>query len=236
MISITNDIVYVWELNCENYFHKQSNFLKLLSEDEKKRALQYSFEKDRRKFIIQRGILRIIISKFLQIPPINVQFKYTILGKPEIANCPKLKFNLSHVGNYVLYAFAFDKNIGIDLECLRSFLSLDGLIRRYFSDEENRILSKLDEHAKQDAFLKGWVQKEAIAKSLGLGLTLSLRHIEVNLKQGPPRLIRFHHATFSHQDWLLFNLDTTPPFKGIIAVNTKESYVKIQFSKNLHFL
>ena len=54
----------------------------LLSPDENQRALRLRFERDRKRFIVCRGVLREILGTYLETNPEKLVFGYGPQGKP----------------------------------------------------------------------------------------------------------------------------------------------------------
>src|SRR3990167_2520323 len=69
-------------------------FYKLLSNEEQERASEFLFSKDKICYILSKGVLRILLSSYLHILPIELQFAYTNYGKPYLLNNSSLKFNV----------------------------------------------------------------------------------------------------------------------------------------------
>ena len=59
---------------------------KILSSDEKNRAENFHFQRDRDHYIAARGMLREIIGLYLKKNPAKLKFKYNDFGKPFLEN------------------------------------------------------------------------------------------------------------------------------------------------------
>ena len=59
-----------------------------LAADEKARAERFYFEKDRKHFIVARGVLRAILGRYLNRAPECLSFCYSSYGKPALAGEP----------------------------------------------------------------------------------------------------------------------------------------------------
>src|SRR2546428_3377609 len=87
----------------------------LLSSDEQERADRFRFEKDQVQYTAGRAFLRTILSRYLQVPPQELRFRYNGYGKPHLADefaSSKLQFNLAHSRRLALYAVALDIEVG----------------------------------------------------------------------------------------------------------------------------
>lgn len=214
-----NNEIFVWNINWIDYLNQKDIFYPLLSCQEKARVKRYRFERHQNQFIITRAILRILIGELLQQDPNNLIFEYTDLGQPRLACSEELYFSVSYSQHKVLYAFCKHPNIGIDIEYQRD-LNIDWIAARYFSNKENQALKLLNPLQKQAAFFRGWTQKEAITKALGLGLNFPFDQIEVALTCDFPRIITLP-LQLHHSDYWYFNaIKTNENFKAVVAART----------------
>jgi 4'-phosphopantetheinyl transferase len=178
--------VHVWCASFKQLLPQVEQLAKTLSEDEKKRAERFVFEQDQINFMLARGLLRIILSRYLKTKPQQLQFTYNPYGKPALTSvgaCKTVQFNLSHSEGMVLYAFTRDRKIGIDLEYLRPIPELDQIIQQFFSVSETAAIRSLPNNQKQLAFFQTWTCKEAYLKATGTGLS-QLRQVEISLVPG----------------------------------------------------
>lgn len=158
-------------------------YLALLSDDERSRAEGYVFARDRIRYIVARGLLRLLLGKYLSTDGSAIQFGYNAFGKPVLAGpfAGKLHFNLSHSGEWAAYAFALDRKVGIDIEPLRYDASWCDLASSVFSRNELAEYGEIPQPEKAWAFLRGWVRKEAYVKGRGEGLSYPLDAFDVPL-------------------------------------------------------
>src|SRR5882757_8470739 len=78
-----------------------------LSADERDRMGRFRFAKDRRRYLIGRGVLRTLLGRYLEVAAQKLRFATTAAGKPHLATGQgQLQFNLAHSGEYVLIAIA----------------------------------------------------------------------------------------------------------------------------------
>src|SRR5262245_9653232 len=68
------------------------DFWVTLGVDEKARAKRFHFAKDARRFVVRRGILRQLLSRYLDRPPGSIRFEYNRYGKPTL---PGIEFSQS---------------------------------------------------------------------------------------------------------------------------------------------
>src|SRR5262249_13222897 len=92
-----------------------------------------------------------------------------------------LTFNVSHSHELALIAVARISNLGIDIERLREPEHCIDLARRYFAPSEYSVIEKATERDRADLFVRAWTAKEAVIKSLGLGLSMPLNAFAVRI-------------------------------------------------------
>jgi 4'-phosphopantetheinyl transferase len=155
-----------------------------LSENERIRGLRFVRLRDRRRFVICRGSLRMILGRLLNIRPDRVVFRSGPGGKPELASPedhsgPRPpRFNVTHSDDLALIAMSLDRELGVDLERQRAIGEADRIVESYFTDAEKSQYVGLDRLAQGAAFLRGWTRKEAILKARGVGLAGLASHFE----------------------------------------------------------
>jgi 4'-phosphopantetheinyl transferase len=160
--------VHIWLTPLLDYKREVRYLASLLSQDEKERAVHFKYLKDQHNFIIARGILRRLLSLYLNTAPQEIEISYGLWGKPCLP-IESLYFNLSHSRAYALYGFARDYEIGIDLEYIDESLDLEEMALNIFSPAEQKQWKKLNEKDKRQAFFKFWTRKEAYLKAMGKG-------------------------------------------------------------------
>ena len=121
-LTLSSDEVHIWRASLGLTSSQVQKLEQTLTIDEIGRAARYYFPNDRRRFIISRGLLRSILSFYLNTEPDQLRFRYGTNGKPLLAAATGrdiLSFNLSHSGELVLYAVTRRRRVGIDLERVR---------------------------------------------------------------------------------------------------------------------
>jgi len=199
----------------------------LLSDREHKRASRFVFERDRRRFIIARARLRRLLSARLSIRPEAIELVYGTHGKPAIAphcNAADLHFNMSHSGGVVAYAFSSGREIGIDIERVRTLDAADDIAARFFSRREHEAYVALDAPERSLGFFHCWTRKEAFVKALGDGLTHPLNRFDVSLAPcEPAQILRVDGVPGERCGWTLHGFIPSPDFVGAVVVRARPS-------------
>lgn len=186
------DEIHVWRASLDAETSRVEDLQQLLSADEQKRAERFYFDKDRVHFIVARGALRIILSHYVSRKPEDLSFCYNPNGKPALTETHDgvaLRFNLSHSQGLALYAIAQHREVGIDLERVRTDFAYEKIAESFFSNRENAILKTLPANIKHQAFFTAWTRKEAYIKAVGKGLAIPLDQFEVSLIPGEPAVL-----------------------------------------------
>ena len=82
----------------------------------------------------------------------------------------RLRFNVSHSSDLAVIAVCQGRELGVDLEQLRSIGEAERIVESFFSAGEQAEFASIASEARAMAFLRGWTRKEAILKGLGVGI------------------------------------------------------------------
>jgi 4'-phosphopantetheinyl transferase len=181
--------VHVWRASLETSNSVIQNLECVLSKDEVTQARRFHFEKDRRHWIVAHGILRILLSRYVNSDPSQLCFSSNTYGKPFLAfpsRTPPLHFNLSHSAGLAIYAFSYTRQVGIDAEYTRTDIDYDSLAKASFSPKEQALLRSLPDNVKCDAFYNCWTRKEAFIKAMGKGFSVPTHKFSVTIIPGEP--------------------------------------------------
>lgn len=138
----------------------------LLTEDELKSQECFLRSKDRLRFIIGRIFAKEISAKYLKTKPEKIMIKKGKYSKPFVFyDGGVLNYNLSHSGDIVLFAFAYNADVGIDVEEIKYIKDYKELYDIFNVREKMRILKSEDFRV----FYRYWTAKEAYVKADGRG-------------------------------------------------------------------
>lgn len=188
-LALTDDSIHVWRTSLDLSPAHLQRLQQTLAPDEANRAARFHFERDRRHFIVARGVLRDILSRYLGTEPGQLRFSYTEYGKPALLGAPgreTLNFNVSHSHGMALYAVTRGREIGVDIEHIREDFECEQIAERFFSSQENEVLRALPAEVKHVAFFNCWTRKEAYIKAIGEGLSHPLDQFDVSLAPDEP--------------------------------------------------
>jgi 4'-phosphopantetheinyl transferase len=190
-----------------------------LSSDEMHRADRLVDPNKRNCFTAGRGLLREILGKYLEVQPEELHFDAGVHGKPYLS-CNKgsngrLHFNLSHSGTLFLLAVSADREVGVDVEQLRTDAPYPDMARLAFSPREQKELFALPEHLQRSAFYRCWTRKEACMKACGAGFALQSNSFDVCLLPDSPAVLSTPDGS-SH--WVLQDIAVPEGYCAALAV------------------
>jgi len=212
-------IVHLWQRSLHAPPAEVAACYELLSGEEKERALRLRVDRPRSNFILTRGTLRILLARYLNTAPVNVQFCYGVNGKPALADDSNLCFNVSHTHGLALIALAEQRAIGTDVENIKRGSDVKRLAERFFSDSERRALRRLSGAELQAAFVRCWTRKEAYIKAKGDGLALPLDQFDVSIEAGDrDALLATRPDAAEAARWTILDVSVEPAYAAAVAV------------------
>ncbi len=213
--------IHVWLAFLDQSLSLHKELSKTLSLDEHNRVARYNFDKDKKRFIVRRGILRSILGNYLHMRPDRIRFCYNDEGKPALpdnANMQRIHFNLSHSDGLAIYAFSRIQEIGVDIEKKRPLNDMEQIVDSFFSKREKADFFSLSSDKKNAVFFNCWTRKEAFVKAIGQGLFYQLDAFDVSLTPGEePELTRIRERC-TQLNWTMKDIIPMPGYKGAVAV------------------
>jgi 4'-phosphopantetheinyl transferase len=173
--------VDVWSIDLARSAAEVIALYELLDAAERGRASKFRAERDRRRFIVAHGTLRMVLGEYLGVEPHRLKFDVRPGGKPTLAGDGNgaLHFNLSHSEDLALCAVASDE-VGVDVERLRPHDDMQRVAEHFFSEIESRALRNMPGIDRTHFFFRTWVRKEAYLKACGDGLARDTTGFTVN--------------------------------------------------------
>lgn len=221
--------VHIWKILFTDFNDNTDIYTKVLSNDEILRADRFYFKIDRKRYIITRAVLKILLTRIMDVAPQKIILENRENGKPYLKK-PLLKiyFNITHSANIGLIALTDIGDIGIDVELFRENFSTEKIARRFFSATEVEDFLNLPDKNKSLGFFNCWTRKEAFIKALGLGLKLPLKKFDVTLTpQEKAKIKEIRLPDENAGDWLLQNIGMPENYSAALAIKAKSA--KIQY-------
>ncbi len=167
---------HVWRVDLRRV---DDSVVESLSVVERARAAKLVSEGTRLLWSRSRGVLRLLLARYLREDAHALELTIGAQGKPELggarASTRTLHFNLSHSRHLALYAFAESGPAGVDVQLARDRRPARAndhvaLARRSFGEHAARTLAALDDESREREFLRLWTRYEAELKLLGVGI------------------------------------------------------------------
>jgi 4'-phosphopantetheinyl transferase len=140
-----------------------------LAPDELAHAVRFRFERDRRRFVVRRGLLREWLAERLIERPERLAFTLGEWGKPALRGQP-CRFNLSHSCDRLMVALS-DVEVGCDIERIDPDLDWAPIAEQVLTPGEVEDLHRLEAPPARAGFFRHWVRLEASLKAIGCGLS-----------------------------------------------------------------
>lgn len=213
--------VHVWAASHNEFVDQAPALGALLSPAEQVGAESFKFDEDRNRYVIRRGLARLILSRYLEQLPAEIEFQYGAFGKPEVrlagAGAP-LYFNTSHSGEIAICAITSACPIGVDVERTREIPDTEETVRRFFQPREVETFMALPTGSRLQAFYACWTRKEAVLKATGEGIAESRAMVEVTMApEDKPAVVFVPGDRQAHKEWQLHQFSPASGYVGCVA-------------------
>jgi 4'-phosphopantetheinyl transferase len=201
-------------LSCKDETERLARYL---CASERERAARFHFQADYDRYVAARAGLRLQLGALLECDPKSLLLQYTSHDKPFIENCG-IEFNLSHSGDWVLFAFTRATEIGVDIEHIRPLADMRDVAKQNFAAPEFARWEATPEQDRTEAFYRCWTRKESFIKAIGEGLSCPLDSFEVAFGlDEPARVTSVDGDEALAAQWWMADL---PGFAGYAAAVT----------------
>lgn len=225
--NILNNEIHIYWTNTSIYKKYIFHVASTLSNTEIEIAGKYKFKRDKERYLISRYLLKKILSGYTDIPANNIIIKNSFYGKPEIENELKIKFNLSHSGDKIVFAFTLNNEIGIDIEKIEFSVNHMEIAENYFSEDEIFLLKKQKEDIVNN-FYYIWTRKEALLKAIGVGMLPDLKKISAIKNYFLPDLELKEINLNKEKVWYIESIDIDNSYKTSIAYKRQTKNIMIK--------
>jgi 4'-phosphopantetheinyl transferase len=150
-----------------------------------------------------------------------MEFTYGEQGKPRLRlreSDPGLRFNVSHSHGVAVYALTCGREVGIDVEAVRSNVSAEDIAARFFSPIELAEFRALPVRHRDEGFFLCWTRKEAYIKALGGGLSIPLDSFSVSLTPGQPEAL----VSAESERWTLRSFQPSRGYAGAVVAEGRD--------------
>lgn len=216
-------VVRLWDGDSPEKQGEYVDLSVLLDDWEREQVMRLKFERDRERYLLSHVSLRVVLSRFLNCAPANLEYepRSSQFVRPVLAKShgSDLQFSLSHSEGLVAIAVAASGSVGVDVEPLSRSEHAAEIAREYLADSEMTAVQRMPVFDRTRACLALWTAKEAALKALDVGLAHPPEKVVFDIQGGIP--VRLDHiADFSGQpriDVNSFSLDNFSAFVSVAA-------------------
>jgi 4'-phosphopantetheinyl transferase len=186
MLALEPDCVDLWAMfiNPERDPLESSWCRDVVAPEERRRAMAFHFDRDRRNHLLTRALVRIVLSRYASVDPRTWIFSTSEYGKPLIANDSRvgaaISFNISHTNGLILIGVTRAAALGVDTENTNRMPPIE-VASQFFAPAEVRALNALPRALRAERFLEIWTLKEAYIKARGMGVSIPLERFAFDL-------------------------------------------------------
>jgi len=210
----------------------------LLSDSELARADRFHFDRHRQGYILGRSTLRLLLAGYTGTASREIAFTLGPFGKPALAQAAETEhfcFNYSDADAHALYGFAWNADIGVDLENLDREVGFDRIVQRKFTRAEADSILSLPKAKQRSAFLACWTRKEGYGKAQGWGIRYPLDSEELCVDCDADRL-ELETGSGKAENWVIQQIYPTQRFVGCVvypaALESRANFAVRYFSTN----
>ncbi|MGD9817123.1 MAG: 4'-phosphopantetheinyl transferase superfamily protein [Desulfomonilaceae bacterium] len=207
---------------------------RFLTDEETKFHRKLKIQKQATQYILRKAITKLLLSQYSKLAPDKVKIFVTSFGKPSLMlseNIPKLEYNVSHSGEWLLLIFSAEQSVGVDVEVLKNDFPAIDIATRFFTCGESRALMECGEPQLVQSFFKIWVRKEAYLKAVGKGLYEPLNSFEVPMASLQSSVLR---AGAAHEfigdiegKWFFYDLRIDSQHVGCFVSGFRPHNIKV---------
>ncbi|WP_052331425.1 4'-phosphopantetheinyl transferase family protein [Echinicola vietnamensis] len=171
---LIDDQIDLWRVSVKALMEELAPLQQYLTEQELTTMNRYQRESDRIRYIIGKGYLKVLLSKYLDKDPVEIEFIEGINKKPILKGDKKIHFNISHSKDWVIFGFCPDE-LGVDIEHVDSDFDFLSLINNCFTKPETHFIENA--YSPRHEFYKLWTRKESLLKATSVGMVDNLHSI-----------------------------------------------------------
>lgn len=228
--SLPEDEVHIWQTRLDLSCDRIEAFREILSINEQQRADRFNFDRDRKRHIIARGLLRLVVARLSNTSPELLNITSASHGKPHLlcdVRQPRIEFNISHSGKLIYFVIANSRKVGIDVEKVRNDFPVEMIARDAFSTIEFDELMALDPTLRLDSFFTCWTRKEALFKAKGEGLSALSSRCGKSLFGQLPMPVSFANLEANPgANWTLLDLQVDTGYKAAVVFEGTDCRVR----------
>lgn len=176
----------------------------------------------RAQYAAAHSLLRVALSRYVNVPPREWAFRSSAWGKPEIVQpsaARGLRFSLSHTDGLAACIVASGMDVGIDVEHKGDEGAILEAAEQFLSSTELADCMRLPPERRAGRLYEIWTLKEALAKACGLGLQLPLPAVAFRRTPGGDLRVTFDPRIADNAaSWQFYSSALTPTHQLAAAI------------------
>ena len=204
----------------------QPRCVELLSLEERARLAAFRTEEDRARRCIGWGMRRDLLSRYLGVESKSLVFEQNAHGKPLLAPelAHGLEFSSSYSGDWVVFAVARRRRVGVDIE-MHVEEPVEDTVETHFTREEREYWRTLPREQRLQNFFRMWACKEAYLKAVGVGLTRPLNSFHVSLAETTPAVARCNFDPDAAKRWRIYSFSPTEAYSVVVVAEAPSCHL-----------
>jgi 4'-phosphopantetheinyl transferase len=217
--------VHIWFVRTDLPAPSVARLRAVLDPDEQRRAGEILAPAGSRRYVVAHGAYRLILGRYLDLPPADIRWRRGPNGKPELADLDRtVQVNLSHSGDLAVIALTGDRPVGVDIERGPSVAAATGMSHRYYLPAEAEYVTAAPDPDEQvSRFVRLWTRKEACIKAAGGRLFEGLR-LPVAGTATPAGIVVSDHGGALPGPYRVRDLPAPQGFRAAVALDGHGPY------------
>lgn len=213
----------IWKIPLDTPSSNTDSLIKVLDAHEIERYENFH-QKLKHAYLCSHAACRQILSRYLNVPAKEIQYKKNKYGKPLLNHDTPIQFNLSHSYSLAVIAISSHADLGVDIEYNEKKSAWEKIARRYFHPAEIEYLFKQKKSKQKKTFFQIWTRKESYIKALGTGFSTPFSSFNVIAEKITNEL---NILVNDKQNWFQQDLGINPNYTAAVVQNT--SIEKIRY-------
>jgi 4'-phosphopantetheinyl transferase len=195
----------------------------VMSPEERRRELDFRYERDRRLYRVARGLTRTVLSLYADVDPRDWTFVRDPAGRPRIAppTDSALEFSLSHTPGIVLLLVGSRCALGVDVESAERGIDVDAAMSLLAAGELADLRTRSG-GSRRRRFLEYWTLKEAYAKACSAGLSLPLNRCDFRIDSDGVAVTMDPALEADPGRWWFAVVPPNPSFIAAVAISPEK--------------
>ena len=219
-----NAVVHLWIAKLSQWKANWNEMASLLDPIEWKRAERLVIPERRKDFILQRGLLRLILSKYLPQNPEQIKISTNEEGKPFLPG-EEFHFNLSHSNDLMICGITAGARIGVDIQHIYPIENIERVIKKILSPSEIKIMEHTPQNERIELFFTIWTAKEAFLKALGAGFQTPVTEIDICSQENGTLILQAEDPSYE-VNWSIREVDIESGYKSVLTREGSNFQVK----------